>query len=136
MGIPGTEGADVLAKEACKQSPDSQPQSIFAHLKRQSKTIAILFARRWPSLCPRQYADLGIVPHLKPAELCLPRHLLGRLYAARSHHGDFVAYHVRFAHQNALLNCSCGRPKSPVHFYLCKHGRKAKLWRRQALIVC
>ncbi|KZL83932.1 reverse, partial [Colletotrichum incanum] len=125
-GIPGNEEADSLAKEACKQIPESQPQPTLAHLKRQSEAAAFqAFARRWTSLCPRQYADLGIVPHPKPPELCLPRHLLGRLYAARSQHGDFAAYHERFAHKDALLDCSCGRRKTPVHFYFCKRGRKA-----------
>ncbi|OHW96943.1 endonuclease reverse transcriptase [Colletotrichum incanum] len=126
-GIAGNEEADALAKEACKQIPESQPQPTLTHLKRESRAADVqASARRWPSICPRQYADLGISPHPKPPELRLPRHLLGRLYAARSHHhGDFAAYHERFAHQDALLHCSCGRRKTPVHFYLCKRGRKA-----------
>ncbi|CCF35795.1 reverse transcriptase [Colletotrichum higginsianum] len=125
-GIAGNEEADALAKEACRQIPESQPQPTLAHLKRESRAADLqAFARRWPSICPRQYADLGISPHPKPPELRLPRHLLGRLYAARSHHGDFAAYHERFAHQDALLHCSCGRRKTPVHFYFCKRGRKA-----------
>ncbi|OHW94806.1 reverse transcriptase protein [Colletotrichum incanum] len=103
-----------------------QTEPTLAHLKRESRAADLqAFARRWPSICPRQYADLGISPHPKLPELRLPRHLLGRLYAARSHHGDFAAYHERFAHQDALLHCSCGRRKTPVHFYFCKRGRKA-----------
>nr|XP_036574235.1 reverse transcriptase domain protein [Colletotrichum truncatum]XP_036588814.1 reverse transcriptase domain protein [Colletotrichum truncatum]KAF6780632.1 reverse transcriptase domain protein [Colletotrichum truncatum]KAF6800456.1 reverse transcriptase domain protein [Colletotrichum truncatum] len=67
MRIPGNEEADALAKAACKQIPDSLPQPTLAHLKRQSKAVALqAFTRIWPSLCPRQYADLGIVPHPKP----------------------------------------------------------------------
>ena len=125
-GIPGNEEADAQAKGACRQVPEVQPQASLAHIKRKAKAFAFqTFAGRWPSLCPRQYADLEIVPHPKPPELRLPRHLLGKLYEARSQHGDFAAYHERFDHQDALLNCSCGRPKSPVHFYFCKRGRKA-----------
>ena len=125
-GIPGNEEADTLAKEACKQIPDPQSQASLAHIKRQAKAFAFgTFAERWLSLCPQQYVDLGIVPHHKPPELCLPRHLLGRLYAARSHHGDFAAYHKRFYHEDAPLNCSCGKPKTPVHFYFCRRGRRA-----------
>ncbi|KAK1837584.1 reverse transcriptase, partial [Colletotrichum chrysophilum] len=112
--------------EACKQVPESQQYPTLAHLKRQSKALAFqTFADRWPSLCPRQYADLGTVPRPKPPELCLPRHLLGRLYMATSHHGDFTVCHETFGHQDALLYCGRGKPKTPVRSYFCKRGRKA-----------
>ncbi|OLN95200.1 hypothetical protein CCHL11_10376 [Colletotrichum chlorophyti] len=55
----------------------------------------------------------------------LPSALLGRLYAARSHYGDFVAYHKRFAYQDTLLNYSYGRLKTLVHFYFYRRGPPA-----------
>lgn len=66
---------------------------------------------------------LGLFPN--PSEPRLPRCQLGRLHAARSHYKDFASYHERFSHEDALLNCGCGRPKTPVHFYFCQRGRKA-----------
>ena len=126
MGIPGNEEADRLAKRACQQTPDHPPQASLAHINREAKAFAFrTFTERWAVLCPRQYADLEIAPHPRPPELRLPRPLLGKLYAARSQHGDFAAYHEKFGHQDAQRDCSCGKPKTPVHFYFCKRGRKA-----------
>ncbi|XP_077661359.1 uncharacterized protein AFUA_7G08210 [Aspergillus fumigatus Af293] len=52
--------------------------------------------------------------------LRLPRHLLGRILAARTGHGDFADYHERFNHEDAHLHCRCGARKSPVHFFFCR----------------
>ena len=46
-------------------------------------------------------------------------HVLGRLVAARTGHGDFAGYHERFKHEDALMACSCGAPKAPAHFIHC-----------------
>jgi hypothetical protein len=50
--------------------------------------------------------------------------VLGRLIAACTGHGDFAAYHKRFQHTGYLENCSCGRLKTPVHFFFCPYTRK------------
>ena len=60
-------------------------------------------------------------------ELCLSRAALGYILAARLQHSDFAAYHERFNYKNATLNCSCGQPKSPLHFYFCKKSTVQKL---------
>ena len=58
---------------------------------------------------------------MKPLpELDLPRTTLHRLLAIRSSHGDFSWYHTKFAHEDAQLLCSCGRPKTPDHIVHCR----------------
>ena len=61
----------------------------------------------------------------RPPELKLPRFALGKLYACRTEHGDFEAYHERLGHADAELRCCCGRPKSPEHFFYCRLGKRA-----------
>lgn len=56
----------------------------------------------------------------KPPELALPRRLLHKLIAARTGHGDFAAYHRRFHHSDANLECTCGLETSPTHFIRCR----------------
>jgi hypothetical protein len=53
-------------------------------------------------------------------ELDLPRATLHRLLAIRLSHGDFSWYHRKFAHEDAKLLCSCGRPKTPEHIVRCR----------------
>ena len=53
----------------------------------------------------------------------LSRTTLHRLLAARSGHGDFADYHERFEHEDAVLECSCGKRKAPEHFLLCDKVR-------------
>src|SRR5437773_10459060 len=64
-----------------------------------------------------------------PKELSLPRWALGKLVAARSEHGDFQHYHEWLGHQDAPTLCSCGSPKGPIHFYLCRTAQR--VWRRK-----
>ena len=66
----------------------------------------------------------------KPPELSLSRNLLHLLLAARSGHGDYAAYHLRFNHEDANLYCVCGQEKSLTHFIRCRrnayHMRKLR----------
>ena len=57
--------------------------------------------------------------------LSIRRPEAGRILAIRSGHGDFADYHTRFHHEDALLYCSCGKKKSPLHFYFCRKGKAA-----------
>ena len=51
----------------------------------------------------------------------IPRSLLGRVLAARSAHGDFQQYHLRFNHDDAELDCNlCGQEKAPLHPWMCR----------------
>ena len=63
-----------------------------------------------------------------PAKLCFPHPILGKLFAARSDHGDFAAYHEHFKHEDAKLYCNCGKRKAPKYFNFCPKGRRAS-WR-------
>jgi hypothetical protein len=124
--VPGNEAADLAAKEgAALPSPPSTELS-YASLKRWAKDQAPRASRTlWLTVAPQAYKDLEVpLPLRYPAELKLARPLLGRLLAARSGHGDFASYHERFNHEHAHLLCSCGKRKSPLHFFFCRIARR------------
>lgn len=52
-------------------------------------------------------------------KLALPRHILHRLLAERSGHGDFAEYYRRFKHEDAELRCRYGAKKGEGHFIDC-----------------
>ena len=79
----------------------------------------------WASKAPKRYKDLGIEVTRRPPELRLPRFTLGKLYASRTGHGDFAAYHERLGHSDADTLCQCGWDKALDHFYYCRLGRRA-----------
>jgi hypothetical protein len=76
---------------------------------------------------PETYEPLGLKAEARyPKELALPRTTLHHLLAARTHHGDFTAYHQRFNHEDAQLECSCGRDKNPHHIFYCRKVNRGK----------
>ena len=124
--IPGNEAADCAAKEgAAKTVPTSHPWS-YAALKRHTRSQAASRAQTyWQSAAPQAYQDLAITTFpSRPPELQLPRHILGRILAARTKHGDFADYHERFNHTEAHLLCRCGARKSPIHFIFCQIAKR------------
>lgn len=134
-GITGNEQADEQAKIGARSTPQTQlPPTRLAWAHR---TLKENFWRRfqafWNEKAPQRYQDLSIGLDKRPHELLLPRATLGRLLAARTGHGDFSLYHERFGHENAKVECSCGSPKTPHHFYYCRKGRKASPhpWRQR-----
>jgi len=119
--------ADKAAKEGAKQQlPEAQESYSLAGLKRWAKMEAPeAMHKLWNTTAPQLYRDLGIYSSpIKPQELYLPRSGLGRIIAVRSGHGDFAKYYERFRYTDALLFCSCGIRKGPLHFFFCVKGKR------------
>lgn len=126
-GIQGNEAADKLAdlgaQDTCDTGQASQPtasgiRSVYRDLRTKAQ-------QAWWTLCSTQlstwYNKWNLIYQVKPLpELDLPRMTLHRLLAIRSSHGDFSWYHTKFAHEDAQLLCSCGRPKTPDHIIHCR----------------
>ena len=128
-GVLGNEAADAEAKIAATEAATGNIQggpASLAYTKRRAKEHAFqAFQKEWLSAAPKRYKDLGIGVVKRPPELKLPRFALGKLYACRTGHGDFEAYHERLGHVDAELQCCCGRPKAPEHFLYCRLGKRA-----------
>jgi hypothetical protein len=69
---------------------------------------------------------MGIGYSLDLSLLTLQRQVLGRILASRTLHGDFADYHERFCHLDTEIECSCGKRKSPLHFFFCRKGKANK----------
>ncbi|OAQ60081.1 reverse transcriptase [Purpureocillium lilacinum] len=107
--ITGNEQADALAKAATSLPEPADALPTLAHLRRIARQQSRdAFEAWWDASAPDQYKPLHLKPTTGcPPELKLPRPLLHHLLAARSRHGDFADYHVRFNHDDARLSCSC-----------------------------
>ena len=124
LKIYGNEEANKAAKEGAALPLPASPICTLASLKRIARTEASKAARRlWPLVAPTSYKDFMIPYGPGSSILSLHRPEAGRILAIRSGHGDFADYHTRFSHDNALLYCSCGKKKSPLHFYFCRRGK-------------
>ncbi|KAJ3499544.1 hypothetical protein NLG97_g236 [Lecanicillium saksenae] len=113
--------ADRLAKEGTKL-PVGDSLPTVSYCKRQMRRLLPLaFQRWWETVDRESYHGLQLKAELKKLpELTLQRRQLGYLLAARTHHGDFADYHERFHHEDAAINCPCGRRKSPTHLFYCR----------------
>jgi ribonuclease HI len=135
-GVAGNEKADQEAKAAAAQAAGTVPQNdapaSLAYIRRQINEQAMqAFKGYWAQNAPRRYTELEIPLQKVPAEMKLPRFSLGKLYAARTGHGDFAAYHTRLNHEDAECHCQCGSLKSPEHFYYCRLARRSTTQRRR-----
>ncbi|OAQ65636.1 endonuclease/reverse transcriptase [Purpureocillium lilacinum] len=120
--IPGNEEADGLAKAGCLQPEPPGAMPSLAHLRRLARQQSRdAFKAWWSTEAPDSYKPLNLEATTScPPELALPRATLHSLLAARSRHGDFADYHERFNHDEARLDCSCGRRKAPEHPFYCR----------------
>ncbi|OAQ59786.1 endonuclease/exonuclease/phosphatase [Purpureocillium lilacinum] len=120
--IPGNEEADGLAKAGCLQPEPPGAMPSLAHLRRLARQQSRdAFKAWWSTEAPESYKALNLEAATScPPELALPRATLHNLLAARSRHGDFADYHERFNHDDARLDCSCGRRKAPEHPFYCR----------------
>src|SRR5438045_3523151 len=126
-GIEGNEATDRLADLGAQQDWDtgmaSEPtvsgiRSIYRDLWRQAQ-------HSWWAKCSTKlsawYKKWHLEYRVRPLpELDLPQATLHCLLALRSSHGDFSWYHMKFAHNDAKLDCSCGQKKTPTHLVHCR----------------
>ncbi|KAI1002306.1 hypothetical protein K3495_g5894 [Podosphaera aphanis] len=125
VGIKGNELADLEAKKGAAMPSPHPPEYSFSSLKRwHTEQTKIAREKWWHTSRPPAYTQLKIAnTPIFPREL-LCRKDLGRVVAAKTGHGDFAAYHTRFRHEDATLNCLCGSTKSPIHFLFCRILRR------------
>ena len=127
LKIPGNEEADKAAKEGAALPPPVDAIYTLASLKRIAKSDAKEAALRlWDVIAPANYKELRIGYSFKPSLLKLERQTVGHIIASRTYHRDFADYHTRFNHTEANNKCSCGKNKSPLHFYFCCKSKAAK----------
>jgi hypothetical protein len=113
-----------MAGTGCSLPPSRTSASHAAALALADDRFDKAMKEYWERNAPTRYKELRIQAEARlPKELDLPRPILGRLLAARSGHGDFYDYHVRFEHEDAVLECSCGAAKAPDHIFHCPQGR-------------
>ncbi|KAI1005054.1 hypothetical protein K3495_g3162 [Podosphaera aphanis] len=116
VGIKGNEFADLEAKKGAAMPSPHPPEFSFSSLRRwHTEQNKIARDKWWQTSRPPAYTQLEIAnAPIFHRELLLCRKDLGRVLAARMGHGDFAAYHTRFNHEDATLNCLCGSAKSPT----------------------
>lgn len=124
-GIHGNEMADRVATEACDKDTERNELTIAKARRSLSERDIQAAQQYWRSHAPQSYQNVGLDMSVRvaPPELTLARNVLGRLLAARSHYGDFAAYHRRFMHDEAALYCSCGHETTPILFFFCSKAR-------------
>ncbi|KAI1004393.1 hypothetical protein K3495_g3819 [Podosphaera aphanis] len=106
-GIEGNEIVDFEARRGAAM-PFLVPakHSFTSLLQWHAKQLNQARNSWWNKNIPNSYARLGIkIGPYYPIEVLLGRKVLGQLIAARTGHGEFVAYHTRFGHEEARLNC-------------------------------
>lgn len=110
--ISGNEQADAEARTALKDLPERHIQLgliTFAYLRQlMHQKFQHLVVKWWSEACPARYQDLDLeMRRRKPSGIALPRQLINKLIATRTGHDDFVAYHRRLKHLEAILECVC-----------------------------
>lgn len=136
-GIEGNEAADRLAdtgalSEAEPTGRENQPTA--SGIGTEARAIRAIARAEWweknSGKLSSWYRQWKLRYEIRPPpELSMPRKILQHHTALRTSHGDFAWYHKRFQHDDANLECSCGRPKSPEHMTRCaRTHRKFSRW--------
>jgi hypothetical protein len=113
---PRPQVCPTASKQALQQRQQARGSDCGRLRRIIREKAAAAFKSWWESAAPARYKELGIqLASGCPPELELTRATLHRLLAARSRHGDFAEYHERFEHEDAVLECSCGKRKAPEH---------------------
>ena len=131
-GIIGNEMADTLADDEAKNP--SRPmgaanEPTASGVRSVAKTLLKSARQNWWAIREVKLSswykqwELPYQTTKTPPELGLSRPILARLLAIRSKHGDFAWYHTKFNHDDATLECTCGRPKTPEHIVHCRKTR-------------
>jgi ribonuclease HI len=138
-GIVGNEEADRLAAAAAKSaSPPTglENQPTVSGVRSVAKGILLQAKKHWWETNQARLSSwynqwgLSYVTTATPPELELPRPTLALMLAIRSKHGDFAWYHKKFSHDDAKLECSCGRAKTPEHIVFCRKTTAAAIFRK------
>lgn len=128
-GIVGNEQVDAEAKRgAAMTCTEIVVKHSFSSLVQLHKIKTNESRDKWwKSNAPNSYTKFEIEHAPKmPQELSLSRKSLSRIIAARTGHGDFAEYHIRFNHADAQLYCHCGSTKTPIHFFFCRILRRKR----------
>ncbi len=86
--------------------------------------VPIVFSLPAPPTAHPECQGYRLKASLQPTNelTLLNRRELGWLLAARTGHGDYVKYHSRFEHHDAVLQCNCGNFKTPAHVFFCRYA--------------
>lgn len=126
-GINGNERVDRLAKRGTADGDwlvKDRTMTLSAARRWRKRELAREFSQWWadqekPRHLPKQLNQP--IPWEYKWMKNIPRPTLARIFAARSAHGDFADYHIRFAHDDAQLTCPlCHEVQVPNHPWQCE----------------
>ena len=124
MGITGNKVADELA-DLEAHNPHKPSHKADDPTVTELRTDPRALMRDTQSLWCRQEAETlemvqetdVLIQHDPREELTLSRHVLVKLLAISTMHGDFAWYHRKYKHDDAVHLCSCEKDKSRTIWY-------------------
>jgi len=137
-GISGNELADQIANDEAKDPHPPFGQATnptYSGIRSIGRSLLEQARQSWwdtkRGKLSAWYSQwrLSYATRRPPTMLTLPRRVLAKALMIRSKHGDFAWYHRRFNHEDATLDCICGRAKTPEHIVFCRRTQaKFRLW--------